>query len=169
MKNKKEKRKVLKIRPFNMANFSGGSGYLVFSIVYQAMAMLPALVIIWLTSLIKLPKDSFENIDRQKAGKRFYAVSIPVCFLLIIVGLVAAIATNYGGSLYLVEILFIGIAPSVCTFFVLRRCHIAIVVKEANPIKMILLSIVGTIAVLLAVFIISAFMINPILELFDTV
>lgn len=43
MKRNKEKRRILKIRPFNMANFSGGSGYLVFSIIYQAMAVLPAI------------------------------------------------------------------------------------------------------------------------------
>lgn len=34
----KEKKKILKVRPFNMANYSGGSGYLIFSIFFSDCA-----------------------------------------------------------------------------------------------------------------------------------
>lgn len=70
MKNKKEKRRILKVRPFNMANFSGGSGYLVFSLIYQAMAILPAMIIIWATSLISLKKNKKKKILIQKGSKK---------------------------------------------------------------------------------------------------
>lgn len=96
MKNRKEKSKILKIRPFNMANFSGGSGYLVFSLLYQAMAIFPAMVLIWAGSLIKLPKNDDGETVKERAGKRFYCVSVPFTVVLIIFAAVLAFITNYG-------------------------------------------------------------------------
>ena len=96
MKNSDDKSKILKIRPFNMANFSGGSGYLVFSLIYQAMAIIPAMIIIWFFSLIKLPKNETGEIEQAKAGKHFYYISVPVSVILIIIATVFAFVSNYG-------------------------------------------------------------------------
>lgn len=80
MKNRKEKSKILKIRPFNMADFSGGSGYLVFSLLYQAMAIFPAMVLIWAGSLIKLPK----MMTVKQLRKEPVSVFIVYLFLLLL-------------------------------------------------------------------------------------
>lgn len=165
MKSDKEKRKILKVRPFNMANFSGGSGYLVFSVIYQAMAIFPAMVIIWLASLIKLPKDyAFDAVDTDKAAKRYYAVSIPMCILLIGIGIFLAFDFNYSTFLeYGIEVLFVGITPTVCMFFIMRSCHRKIVAGESGTASMIVLSAVLMIAVLFGVLLISACVLDPIL------
>ncbi|MCM1115645.1 MAG: hypothetical protein NC397_09135 [Clostridium sp.] len=165
MKTQKEKCKILKIRPFNMANFSGGSGYLVFSVIYQAAAILPAMAIIWLVSLLKLPKyHNSDVIDTDKAAKRFYAISIPLSVILIIVGIILACSFNYGDfSQYWIEILFVGIAPTICLFFIMRFCHKKIVEEYCNTAPMILLSIGLTIAVLIVTLCISGLIIDPIL------
>lgn len=165
MKNNREKRKILKVRPFNMANFSGGSGYLVFSVIYQALAIFPAMVIIWLASLIKLPKDySFDVVDTDKAAKRYYAVSIPMCIILIGIGIFLACDFNYGTFFeYGIEALFVGITPAVCMFFIMRSCHRKIVAGDSSTASMIALSVVLMVAVLLGVLFISALILDPIL------
>lgn len=165
MKNNREKRKILKVRPFNMANFSGGSGYLVFSVIYQALAILPAMVIIWLAALIKLPKNyAFDVVDIDKAAKRYYAVSIPMCIILIGIGIFLACDFNYGTFFeYGIEVLFVGITPAVCMFFIMRSCHRKIVAGDSSTASMIALSVVLMVAVLLGVLLISALILDPIL------
>lgn len=165
MKNNREKRKILKVRPFNMANFSGGSGYLVFSVIYQALAIFPAMVIIWLAALIKLPKDySFDVVDTDKAAKRYYAVSIPMCIIIIGIGIFLACDFNYGTFFeYGIEVLFVGITPTVCMFFIMRSCHRKIVAGDSSTASMIALSVVLMVAVLLGVLLISALILDPIL------
>lgn len=165
MKRNKEKRKILKVRPFNMANFSGGSGYLVFSIIYQAMAMLPAMIIIWFASLIKLPKlENSDEFDYDKAVRRYNAVSIPLCIIIVIFGIIMACISNYGTFReYWIEILFIGIAPAICLFFIIRYCHRQIIEHNANIAKMIALSVVYTMITLIGILLICAGIIDPIL------
>lgn len=163
MKNKKEKNKILKVRPFNMANFSGGSGYLVFSVLYQAVAIFPAMVLIWFASLIKLPKNDAGEIDKERAGKRFYFISIPISVILIIIATVFAFTMNYGTFFeYWFEVILVVLVPTVSTFFILKICHRA-VVGGIKAIKMILVSFAGVFAVIIATFIICAFLIDPIL------
>lgn len=165
MKRNKEKQRILKIRPFNMANFSGGSGYLVFSIIYQAMAMLPAMVIIWLTSLIRLPKlENSDEIDYDKAVRRYNIISIPLCVIIAIFGVIMACINNYGTfKEYWIEILFIGIVPAICLFFIIRFCHKQIIEHNAGIAKMVALSVVFTIIALIGILLICAGCIDPIL------
>lgn len=163
MKKEKERKKILKIRPFNMANFSGGSGYLVFSVIYQIFAIFPAMIVIWLCSLIKLPKHKdTELIDSRLALKRYYAVSLPICILLVIMGLTFAILGNYGTFAdYWFEILFIGLTPGVGLFFIMRYCH-ELIVDEYNAqhdkkiiVKYIVVSIIATVLLLFVVIFIT--------------
>lgn len=153
MKQKKrEKRRILKVRPFNMANFSGGSGYLVFSLIYQAFAILPASLIIWFLTLVKLPKNEDGSKDLYKAGKRFYAVAIPFSIVLIIIATVLAFSFNYGTFLeYWFEVIFISLVPSLCTFFILRHFHKKVVLGEST-LASILISLVLIIIVLVLAF-----------------
>lgn len=165
MKRNKEKRKILRVRPFNMANFSGGSGYLVFSIIYQAMAMLPAMIIIWFASLIKLPKlENSDEFDCDKAVRRYNAVSIPLCIIIAIFGIIMACISNYGTFMeYWIEILFIGIVPAICLLFIIRYCHKQIIEHNAGIAKMIALSVVYTMIALIGILLICAGIIDPIL------
>lgn len=152
MKRKKEKMQILKVRPFNMANFSGGSGYLVFSLIYQAIAILPATLIIWFCTLFKLPKNEGGEINEQKAAKRYNAVMIPFSIIFVTASLVMAIYFTYGyGSLltYAVEIAFVGIVPSICVFFIMRFWYRRIADGRASTASGILISII-TIAVVFA-------------------
>ncbi len=165
MKRNKEKRKILKVRPFNMANFSGGSGYLVFSIIYQAMAMLPAMIIIWLASLIKLPQlEDSNEIDSDRAVKRYNIISIPLCIIISIVGVIMAYTSNYGTfSEYWIEILIIGIVPAICLYFIVRFCHRQIIESNKGIAPMIALSVFLTAMTLIGIMLFCGGFIDPIL------
>ncbi len=165
MKNRK---KILKVRPFNMANFSGGAGYLIFSIMYQ-LALLPAAFIIWFLTLIKLPKDADGNIIINKASKRFNMITIPFTVIFIIAMTAAAIYSCYGyGSLLVfgIEIAFIGITPTLCSFFVLRHFHKEVVNGKMSISKAIFISLGLIISVLIGVLFISILM-DSVLVKFD--
>lgn len=163
MKKKDEKRRIIKVRPFNMANFSGGSGYLIFSLIYQAFAILPAALIIWAISLIKLPKNEDGETDVYRAGKRFYAVAIPFSVILIVIAAVLAVITNYGTFLeYWFEIFIITFAPTLCAFFIIRHFHLR-VVSGAKVLPSILISLGLIVAALIALLLLCAFVIDPIL------
>lgn len=167
MKNKKEKRRILKVRPFNMANFSGGSGYLVFSLIYQAMAILPAMIIIWATSLISLKKNKKkEDFDSKRAVKKYCAISIPVCIALAIVGLALGYycLDGYGELFeYFIEWIIIGIVPSLSMFFIIKFCYKKVADGRFSVVSMAFLSIGLMIAVLAFVLLFSAYVIDPIL------
>ena len=166
MKNRKEKSKILKIRPFNMANFSGGSGYLVFSLLYQAMAIFPAMVLIWAGSLIKLPKNDDGETVKERAGKRFYCISVPFTVVLIIFAAVLAFITNYGTFFeYWFEVILIVLAPTLSAFFIIQRCHKE-VIDGKNVFTMIFVSFISVFAVLAVTFLLCVFVIDPILTSF---
>lgn len=156
MKNKKEKRKILKVRPFNMANFSGGSGYLVFSLIYQAMAVLPAMIIIWATSLISLKKNKKkEDFDSKKAVKKYCAISIPVCIALAIVGLALGYYCLDGyGELYYYFIVWIivGITPSIGMFFIIKSCYKLVAEEKSDIPTAVFISAIMVIVLLAIVF-----------------
>ncbi len=165
----KRKKKILKVRPFNMANFSGGSGYLVFSLIYQFYALLPATVLVWLLTLVKLPKDENGNIISNKASKRFDAVTIPLTIVFIIGAVIFAAYSCYGyGDLlvYSPLIIFIGIAPALCSFFILRHFHSKVARGEISTVKAILSSILIILIVIAGIYIISIFL-NTILEQYE--
>lgn len=163
MKNRK---RILKIRPFNMANFSGGSGYLIFSLFYQALALLPGVLIVWLMTLFKLPKNENGEIITSRASKRFYSVTIPLTVIFIIAATVLSAYLCYGyGSLsvYAAEIALIGIAPALCSFFVLRHFHAKIVFGDISIKRAVFSSLIIIIAVIIGLFLISL-VLNSILE-----
>ncbi len=169
MKKEDEKCRIIKVRPFNMANFSGGSGYLLFSLIYQAFALLPGVLIVWLLTLIKLPRDENGDIIVERAAKRFYSVTIPVTVLFIIASVVFAIycCEGYGDlSVYAVEIAFIGIAPTLCSFYVLRHFHSKVACGRISVAEAVFASLGIIILIIIGVLAISL-VLNSILEEYE--
>lgn len=165
----KEKKKILKVRPFNMANFSGGSGYLIFSLIYQ-LALLHAVLIVWLLSLVKLPKDDEGKLVESEARKRFRLVATPLFVVSTIVFLIVAVYCCWGyGSLliYGFEILFVGAVPSVCTFFILKKLDSDVISGSLTAKGAILISLGAVVGVLVATFLISGLILEPIFNEID--
>ncbi len=165
----KEKKKILKVRPFNMANYSGGSGYLIFSVFFQ-IALLPATIIVWLLSLVKLPKDDEGKLVESEARKRFRLVATPLFVVSTIVFLIVAVYCCWGyGSLliYGFEILFAGAVPSVCTFFILKKLDSDVISGSLTAKGAILISLGAVVGVLVATFLISGLILEPIFNEID--
>jgi len=82
-----QKKKILRIRPFNMANFSSGAGFLAFSSISTSIAILPIMFVIWygLASSI-YTKENF--LDYNILTKRANRIFLPICIAMFVLALI---------------------------------------------------------------------------------
>lgn len=151
----KGKKRILKIRPFNMANFSGGSGYAAFSLIWQAMATIPASLIIWIITVVKLPMDEDGNIDKAKALKKFRCIVIPVYVILAIFSLYIAIESLYSDfTSYWYLVIFVGLVPLTASYFIFRASLVSVCDKSSSKASRIGVGFISGF-LMLAVYIVS--------------
>ena len=82
----KQNKKILRIRPFNMANFSSGAGFLAFGAIMSALFVIPINFFIWcgITAAITVGEDeTFHDKAKRQANRVLLPITI-VGFLLII-------------------------------------------------------------------------------------
>jgi hypothetical protein len=53
----RKKKNILRLRPFNMANFSGGSGYMPLYAIYGFIITLPAVLLLWSGFALSMKKE----------------------------------------------------------------------------------------------------------------
>lgn len=87
MKKQKEKEVILRLRPFNMANFSGGSYYVPFFSTFAIIASAPLSLLLWLGLALPLKKEG-ENLDFQLIKLRIKRLVIPLIIIMFIAGLI---------------------------------------------------------------------------------
>ena len=96
----KEKAKILRVRPFNMANFSGSYGYMpVFAMMAMTVAF-PAIVAIW-TGIARPARKEDGTLDYQVLQRKLNRVLLPICaalYLLLIIPLAGGVR-GYGDIL----------------------------------------------------------------------
>jgi len=91
----KEKEKLLRIRPFNMANFSGGYGYMPVYAIFGVLVSLPATLILWTGFAISM-KKGIGIIDFQILKRRLNRILLPICLVLFIPWAIFLATTLYG-------------------------------------------------------------------------
>lgn len=98
----KKREKLLRIRPYNMANFSGGSGYMPLVAIFGAIASFPVTLIIWMGMAISLEKED-GTLDYQILKIRLNRTLLPICLVFsVIIGIFLVSSFNpsaYGGSI----------------------------------------------------------------------
>jgi len=77
----KRKEKILRIRPFNMANFSGGSGYLLMYAMLGWMLTLPATILLWAGMALPLKTEN-GTLDYQILKIRLTRIALPICLVM---------------------------------------------------------------------------------------
>ena len=91
--------RILRTRPFNMANFSGGSGYMpVFAILAMVISF-PATVLIWAGMAPSLKKED-GTLDFNILKRRLNRILLPICLaacVLLVISFVPMVV-SYGGS-----------------------------------------------------------------------
>jgi hypothetical protein len=75
----KKNRELLRLRPFNMANFSSGAGALLFGIMFLSWIFtLPAMIFVWLGFALPIKKvDGMLNFEILK--RRLNRILLPIC------------------------------------------------------------------------------------------
>ena len=79
--NKKEK--ILRIRPFNMANFSGAGGYIPMYSIFGAIFSFPATFLLWSGLAISLKKED-GKLNYTIIKRRLKRIILPICLLFFV-------------------------------------------------------------------------------------
>jgi hypothetical protein len=79
----KKKEKLLRIRPFNMANFSGGSYYMPVVAFLGMVVSFPATLLLWLGTARALKKED-GTLDYAILKRRLNRIVLPVCLALFV-------------------------------------------------------------------------------------
>ena len=77
------KEKILRIRPYNMANFSGGSGYMPLFAIFGAIAFIPAALVLWTGLAISMETEN-GTLDYQILKRRLNRILLPICIVLFV-------------------------------------------------------------------------------------
>ena len=89
------KEKILRIRPFNMANFSGGSGYMPMTAMLGAFTSLPATFLLW-TGMVLPMKTKDGKLDYEILKRRLNRFALPICIVMFVLFTWANVANIYG-------------------------------------------------------------------------
>jgi len=81
----KEKEKLLRVRPFNMANFSAGSYYMPLFAWIGMIFSLPATALLWLGMARALKKED-GTLEYAILQRRLNRIVLPVCLALFVPG-----------------------------------------------------------------------------------
>ena len=112
----KKKEKLLRIRPFNMANFSGGSGYMPLFAMFGMIASFPATLFLWMGIATSL-KTEDGYLDYQILKRRINRIVLPICLVLLVICVMVFVpmVLSYGGNLlaYGLEILWCAAIPTI--------------------------------------------------------
>jgi len=129
----KKENKLLRIRPFNMANFSSGAGMFTFFAMMGAVFTLPLNFFIWCGLALSMEKTDGKLdhiIFKQRANKIFLPIAIVgFCVLFLLYGL-------SGGFDFLFASVFAAAFPTIGVYIVARL--IASVLEAFNnltPVK----------------------------------
>jgi len=118
--------KILKVRPFNMANFSGGSAYLPLDLFFDLVLLIPYYMLMALIVMGRNKKgeDSDEAYDNYKLNARLNKIVLPIISVMAILWIAASfyfIKMDYNDfKSGLLLILICGVAPGVITYFSLK-------------------------------------------------
>jgi len=118
----KMKEKLLRVRPFNMANFSGGAGYMPYFAMLAFLAAFPAALILW-TGLATTMTTDDGLLDYPILKRRLKRVLLPICLILFIACSSLLVLTldpsTYGGRVqdYWLSMLWAAAVTTIGIFF----------------------------------------------------
>ena len=95
----KRRKQILRIRPFNMANFSGAGGYIPMMAMYGSIFSFPATLLLWTGLAVSFKKEG-GKIDYTILKRRLIRVVFPICIALSIPWIVFCInqLSSYGSD-----------------------------------------------------------------------
>jgi len=78
---KEEKKKILRVRPFNMANFSGGSSFVALFAMYGLFLSFPATLLLWIGMAVPLKAED-GTLNYRILRRRLHLILLPICVVL---------------------------------------------------------------------------------------
>jgi len=94
-----KRKKLLRVRPFNMANFSGAGGYIPMYAMYGIIVSLPAMLLLWTGFAVSTKTDDGKtNLAALKRKLLIITCSVGILTLIGSVSMVIAQTSFYGGN-----------------------------------------------------------------------
>ena len=95
----REREQLLRIRPFNMANFSGAGGYIPMLAMFGAFFSFPATFLLWTGLAVSLKKED-GKLDYFILKRRLKRIVLPICMAFTILWIIFCInqLSFYGSS-----------------------------------------------------------------------
>jgi len=133
----KRKEKILRIRPFNMANFSSGAGFLASYSLISAFFVIPIMFAVWcgLASSLRKAKG---QIDHIVLIRRLDRIFLPICILacVLVFALFSQGMFSYFGRSgpefnHIVTAVWISAFPTL-GMYIAMRLAVAIIKETAN-------------------------------------
>jgi len=81
----KKRAKILRLRPYNMANFSGGSYYMPLYALLEAFAFVPLLLFLCFFYGISVNADEEGKMDFPVLKRRLQRTLLPLCLVLSVI------------------------------------------------------------------------------------
>ena len=154
----KKREQILRIRPFNMANFSSGS-YMLFWVSLNVVYSLPAVLLLWSGLAVSL-KNEDGKLNYSILKERLNKIILPICVLgSILTMLLCIIAlSSYSALLEIVFAIFASIIPLGVYFSIHLSARLLDKSDSLTKGKWFLLTLTFSVLMLLVgLFIVSAF------------
>ena len=160
----KRKEELLRIRPFNMANFSSGAGYMSFFALMGAIFVIPLTFFIW-CGLATSVRRTCGEMDYVVLKRRANRIFLPITIGLFIVGLIISIPDifSYFGSNHIpglgqwLAAIWIAAFPTVGMYGVVRIVAEILNINDSFTVNKLLLGVfIGGVPLAIFGFLISA-------------
>jgi len=129
----KQRGKLLRLRPFNMANFSSGAGHLMmFGMFFSWIIILPSMFFVWAGFALPMKSENGE-VDYQILIRRLDFILLPICvglFCLLFFGMTINAVSESDGSLLLA--FWVAAFPTLGIFFAARASASALRNSKAD-------------------------------------
>ena len=107
------KKKILRIRPYNMANFSSGSGYLAIGWFYELAAVIPVYIAMLLGAALPFRKKGEGIVNKKKMQKQMLRAYLPIAAVLSLGGMIYCGLMIYADNVlpYIPATILAGLTP----------------------------------------------------------
>ncbi|MCL2048527.1 MAG: hypothetical protein FWG87_07345 [Defluviitaleaceae bacterium] len=153
----KKREQILRIRPFNMANFSSGS-YMMFWVSLNVVYSLPAALLLWSGLAVSL-KNEDGKLNYSILKERLDKIVLPICVIAsILTAILCILSLSSFSALEVVFAIFASIIPLGVYFSIYLSARLLDKEDSLTKGKWFLLTLTFSVLMLLVgLFIVSAF------------
>ena len=165
--NMSRNEKIIRVRPYNMANFSGGSGYMPMMVLFGAFISLPATLVLWLGLASPMQTD-VGPMDYKILKRRLNRIALPICLVLFALLAWVCVINVYGNIwAFMPESIWGAAFPTLGIYFAMLLSAKVLVGNNLSKGKWLLIALAFMAAIAIVGFTIMVFVLEPLCYALD--